>query len=671
MENNRIKNTACLIGILSLLFIMVPLYAAQDNSCLVMDGGGNNVYVAWQEDTGEIWFNKSQDRGISFGVDVEVSEGIEGINKNPVIAIDGRGNVYAVWENKKADGNTDLYFGRMSKGSQNFISAVVPIDAHLGALSDQVQPILDVSSAGIVVIAWINQKGNDGLYYAKSTDNGDSLWKISASRIIRVDDQTNAVPEHPSIRIDASGQNTYIAWCAQKNGQSGIFFNKLNNRDKRAYANDTQVNDGAGAAKARRPKLALRPEAIGGNRAANICLVWENETDSDTDIFFDKSTDGDAWGRDVQVNDDAQIPQAQKEPQAAIDNNGDIFAAWSDFRNGDWDVYFSISVDNGASFKTNILINEDAGAATQDAPSLYLSANGKDFCLSWTDYRNAQGEIFFSRNTIIDDGGAYTALVNDNSGGVLMADAATGIERTEVTIPGSVLEVPTNMSISEVQCPPPLLNGDTLLNKIVDFGPGRTLFKQPVTIKIPYTQADLDEAGIQDGSRLKIYHYNLKTLIWEKLADTHVDTINQVVSAQVTHFSIFGLGFAEEAVGGGIAAAVLGVEAGAGSGGGGSGGGGGGGGGCFIATAAYGSSEEAHVRILRQFRDKKLLTNVLGREFVKLYYRYSPPVARYIAGRDVLRFLIRWSLKPAVLMARMSLTDNFSRSRREYAIYKK
>jgi YVTN family beta-propeller protein len=77
--------------------------------------------------------------------------------------------------------------------------------------------------------------------------------------------------------------------------------------------------------------------------------------------------------------------------------------------------------------------------------------------------------------------------------------------------------------------------------------------------------------------------------------------------------------------------------------------------GCFIATAAYGSMMEPHVQILRNFRDHFLTTNALGKGFVNLYYKYSPPIAHYIAKHDVLRFFIRWSLMPFVGVSWLAL----------------
>ena len=74
------------------------------------------------------------------------------------------------------------------------------------------------------------------------------------------------------------------------------------------------------------------------------------------------------------------------------------------------------------------------------------------------------------------------------------------------------------------------------------------------------------------------------------------------------------------------------------------------GGGCFIATAAYGSSAEPHVKVLRDFRDRFLLTTSAGIAVVDLYYTHSPPVADLIARHDTVSSVMRWSLLPIVAL---------------------
>jgi hypothetical protein len=74
--------------------------------------------------------------------------------------------------------------------------------------------------------------------------------------------------------------------------------------------------------------------------------------------------------------------------------------------------------------------------------------------------------------------------------------------------------------------------------------------------------------------------------------------------------------------------------------------------GCFIATAAWGSSMEPDVALLRQFRDDALLTSPLGRLAVASYYALSPPLAGAIAADERLRAAARRALAPAVALAR-------------------
>jgi hypothetical protein len=71
-------------------------------------------------------------------------------------------------------------------------------------------------------------------------------------------------------------------------------------------------------------------------------------------------------------------------------------------------------------------------------------------------------------------------------------------------------------------------------------------------------------------------------------------------------------------------------------------------GGCFIATAAYGSALDPHVQALRDFRDRYLTGNPVGRALVKLYYTYSPPAAALIARHPGLKVATRAVLTPVV-----------------------
>jgi hypothetical protein len=72
----------------------------------------------------------------------------------------------------------------------------------------------------------------------------------------------------------------------------------------------------------------------------------------------------------------------------------------------------------------------------------------------------------------------------------------------------------------------------------------------------------------------------------------------------------------------------------------------GGGGGCFIATAAYGWYSAPQVQLLRDFRDRVLLTNGPGRAFVAWYYRYGPYGAAFINDHPWSKPFVRLLLLP-------------------------
>jgi hypothetical protein len=78
---------------------------------------------------------------------------------------------------------------------------------------------------------------------------------------------------------------------------------------------------------------------------------------------------------------------------------------------------------------------------------------------------------------------------------------------------------------------------------------------------------------------------------------------------------------------------------------------------CFISTAAFGSDMAPEVKTFRAFRNKFLLSNSIGRIFVKTYYKLSPPLANVIKQSEFLRGSARLALYPFLFYAQLSLNE--------------
>lgn len=67
-------------------------------------------------------------------------------------------------------------------------------------------------------------------------------------------------------------------------------------------------------------------------------------------------------------------------------------------------------------------------------------------------------------------------------------------------------------------------------------------------------------------------------------------------------------------------------------------------GGCYIATMAYGDYDHPQVMELRKFRDDFLSKTVVGRSFIKFYYRYSPSLVEKLKNKQSINLIIRKGL---------------------------
>ena len=163
-------------------------------------------------------------------------------------------------------------------------------------------------------------------------------------------------------------------------------------------------------------------------------------------------------------------------------------------------------------------------------------------------------------------------------------------------------------------------------------------FTKPIKVKLSYLDADSN--GVVDGTdnvsefTLRLYYYSESEARWYPLADQMIDRYNNMVIGNVYQPVVIG-----------IAGQRTDIQIITGSSGpkmnrdwaf------------CAVATAAYGSPLAKDINILRNFRDIKLLTNPKTINWVRLYYKYSPPAADVIRNYPLLRWYTRQTLQTGI-----------------------
>ncbi|MGD8983840.1 MAG: hypothetical protein PVI53_07420 [Desulfobacteraceae bacterium] len=121
----------------------------------------------------------------------------------------------------------------------------------------------------------------------------------------------------------------------------------------------------------------------------------------------------------------------------------------------------------------------------------------------------------------------------------------------EIRIPTGCLSDPCTVMVANiVNIPPsPRINGISWAVGVNIEEPNITV-DCPITVTIPYTQADLDSAGITDPNELQVYRWNSPSSGWVALQIADVDTNNQTITFEVSEFSLFGNGAPAPANGG-------------------------------------------------------------------------------------------------------------------------
>ncbi len=193
----------------------------------------------------------------------------------------------------------------------------------------------------------------------------------------------------PQIAVD-SGGNIYVVWEDDREFNSDIFFAK--SMDNGVTWTEKNVKISNSSADQRSPAIAI-------SSIDEIYVVWEDNRNSNSDIYFACSKNfGMNWtDPNIKISNESS-GYDQRDPDIALDVMGNIYVVWEDVRNGDWDIYFAMSTDNGATWSNpNIRVGTDTTNASQRNPSLALDLLGNIY-VTWQDDRNSDRDIYFTKS---------------------------------------------------------------------------------------------------------------------------------------------------------------------------------------------------------------------------------------------------------------------------------
>ncbi len=353
----------------------------QYSPSFAQDSLGNFV-VTWMDSRNghwDIYAQRFNSQGIPLGNNFRVNnDATSSEQSSPQIACFDNGQFVIVWEDQRA-GNSDIYFQRFDAAG-NPIGTNVRVNNDIGN-AVQILPDIAFDNMGNFIITWTdNRNGNFDIFAQRYNNLGLALGQ----NFIVNDDFTNQDQAGSCIAINAQNE-FFIVWSDKREMNSNIYFQKYDNGGNPISTN-LRLNDDFASSHQRCSWICQA-----GN--GNYIITWEDERNVDTDIYAVRLDSlGNILGQNFKVND-LFSTRDQFYASVASDFEANFIIAWTDGRNNDFDIYAQRYSSAGVAINNNFRVNGDNTNQTQWYPVVACDSIGNTIIV-WTDYRNGNPDIY-------------------------------------------------------------------------------------------------------------------------------------------------------------------------------------------------------------------------------------------------------------------------------------
>lgn len=349
-----------------------------------------SMVVVWEDKRGgapDIMLQRFDLLGKALGQNVPVNGDTGAIVHNaPAIALDAFERYSLVWldyRNGAYPFGPNVYYQRLdSAGNPYGVNRRLTVEP-----PDSLRAAPDVAMAlwGGGLVVWEDYRNRNWDVYAQRIAGDGSLTGVN----FKVnDDQNNAQQHAPRVAVAPDGWYV-VTWYDNRWGNDDVFVQRLDSAGGKLGQN-IKINSDAGSAKQAFPDVA----ADGAGHFTVVWVDWRNGTyPNNPDIYARKyDTLLNAVYVDTRVNRDGSL-RAQRDPSVAADRLGNVGIVWSDSGSTSFDIAGQMIDVDGKIRETNFRANFSTDSA-QVQPDIAL--DGRNRYVAWTDKRDGNWDIYAS-----------------------------------------------------------------------------------------------------------------------------------------------------------------------------------------------------------------------------------------------------------------------------------
>jgi len=389
---------------------------------------GTNVYVAWvdyrRSPSADIFFSKSIDDGDNWLSNIRLTDvDLPGNLTTPSITA-AQGNVYVSWaDGRREGGKYDIHLNRSLDGGNSWPWSNQIINSDPWGAHNTETCIVTNRTGQNVYIVWQDDRWSPGswemdIYLDRSSDYG-ATWLLNEKQVDDTPNGGNSYNPQIAIQDGPTYDSLYVVWADYRNSVDyDIYYsNSIDSGDtwsspnERVDDTDINYNQNDDSSWQRYPVIAV-------NTTGNIAYVaWYDNRDGTNDIWFSKSDIGSGvwYTPNVNVDNRGYDDNHQMMPSIATDNTGRIHAVWADDREGDWDIFYSNSADNGVTWSPNAKVNKGDVEAYRGNATIALDKSNNNIYVVWESDISGDLDVYLANST---DGGitfSQAIRVNDDT----------------------------------------------------------------------------------------------------------------------------------------------------------------------------------------------------------------------------------------------------------------